>query len=413
MSTPPRDRSTAPPPGPAAVPVMALSALAFAAFALCSAEFALVGLLLDVSRDLRVPVATAGQLLSAYALVVAVGGPAVTALTARVAPRTLAAVLLAVFAGANVLCALAPSFSLLMAARTLGALTHSTFAAVCVLIAVRISPPGRQGTAIAWVSGGLGLATVLGGPIGTAVGQQWGWRATFWCVTAAAALAFAAVLILVPRPATRVPEGAKAAGAGVLKRPQVLCALAVTAVSQAGWFLLYSYIAPLLRQAAGFGATATTVLLFLFGLGGFAGNAVGGRCADRSLRGTLVGALAVLAGALALVSAVAHVKGAVPGAVLLIGAASGALVPALQSWVLGAAGGGSALAVAANTSAFNLGNAAGSWGGSRLLAGGTDVTALGWAGAVVVTAALAGTAVALRRRGRRPTEAAARPTVSR
>ncbi|MBZ4320896.1 MFS transporter [Streptomyces huiliensis] len=383
--TTPRDRA----------PVAALAALAFAAFVLCSAEFALVGLLLDVSRDLRVPVATAGQLLSAYALVVAVGGPVVTALTARVAPRSLAAVLLAVFAAANVLGALAPSFSLLMAARTLGALTHSTFAAVCVLIAVRISPPGRQGTAIAWVSGGLGLATVLGGPLGTAVGQEWGWRATFWCVTAAAVPAFAALMALVPRSVTRGPAGS--AGTGVLKRPQVLCALGVTAVSQAGWFLLYSYVAPLLREATGYGAAATTALLFLFGLGGFAGNALGGRCADRSLRGTLAVSLAVLAASLALVSAVAEVKGAVPGAILLVGLASGALVPALQSWVLGAAGGGSALAVAANTSAFNLGNAAGSWGGSRLLAGGTDVAALGWTGAVVVTAALAGAVAALRR----------------
>ncbi|MER5786216.1 MFS transporter [Streptomyces mobaraensis] len=359
-TTTPHDRDPAPPPPPATVPVAALAALAFAAFALCSAEFALVGLLLDVSRDLRVPVATAGQLLSAYALVVAVGGPVVTALTARVAPRTLAAALLAVLAAANVLGALAPSFPLLMAARTLGALTHSTFAAVCVLIAVRMSPPGRQGTAIAWVSGGLGLATVLGGPVGTAVGQQWGWRATFWCVTAAAAVAFAALVTLVPRSVTRGPAGARTAGARVLARPQVICALGVTAVSQAGWFLLYSYVAPLLRDTTGYGATATTVLLFLFGLGGFAGNAVGGRYADRSLRGTLVVSLTVLAGALALVSAVAEAKAAVPVAILLIGAASGALVPPLQSWVLGAAGGGSALAVAANTSAFNLGNAAGS-----------------------------------------------------
>ncbi|WP_171164181.1 MFS transporter [Streptomyces sp. I05A-00742] len=402
-STTPLHRAAAPPASapPAGAPVAALAALALSVFALCSAEFALVGLLLDVAGDLHVSVASAGQLLSAYAVAVAVGGPVVTVLTARVAPRTLALALLAVFAAANVLGALAPSFPLLMAARTLGALTHSTFAAICVVIAVRLAPPGRRASAIAWVSGGLGLATVLGGPIGTAIGQQWGWRATFWCVTGAAVLGFLALLVLVPRTVTREAGGSLRAEAGVLKRPQVLCALAVTAVSQAGWFLLYSYVSPLLREATGFGATATTALLFVFGLGGFAGNAVGGRFADRSLRGTLVTALALLAGALVLIGVVAHSKALVPVAILLIGFASGALVPPLQSWVLGAAGGGSALAVAANTSAFNLGNAAGSWGGSRLLDSGTDVTALGWAGAVVVAVALAGTAVALRRGGRR------------
>ncbi|MBH1935919.1 MFS transporter [Streptomyces sp. AV19] len=376
------------------MPVAALAALALSVFALCSAEFALIGLLLDVSRDLRVSVASTGQLLSAYAVTVAVGGPVVTVLTTRVAPKRLALGLLAVFAAANVLGALAPSFPLLLAARTLGALTHSTFAAICVVIAVRLAPPGRRASAIAWVSGGLGLATVLGGPIGTAIGQQWGWRATFWCVTGAAAVGFLAVLALVPGSVAREAGGS---ARGALKRPQVLCALAVTTVSQAGWFLLYSFVAPLLRQAAGFGATATTVMLFVFGLGGFAGNAVGGRLADRTLRGALVTMLLLLAGALALTGAVAHVRPAVPVAILLIGFASGALVPPLQTWVLGAAGGGSALAVAANTSAFNLGNAAGSWGGSQLLDVGADVTVLGWAGAGVVAVALAVTAVALRR----------------
>ncbi|WP_372409040.1 MFS transporter [Streptomyces luteireticuli] len=375
----------------------ALAALALSVFALCSAEFALIGLLLDVSRDLRVSVADAGQLLSSYAVTVAVGGPVVTVLTARVAPRRLALALLAVFAAANVLGALAPSFPLLMAARTLGALTHSAFAAICIVIAVRLAPPARRASAIAWVSGGLGLATVLGGPIGTAIGQQWGWRATFWCVTGAATLGFLAILSLVPGSVTRETGGTVRGETGALKRPQVLCALTVTTVSQAGWFLLYSFISPLLRQATGFGTTATTVLLFVFGLGGFAGNAVGGRLADRTLRGTLITMLALLAAALLLTSTVTHVRPAVPVAILLIGFASGALVPPLQAWVLSAAGGSSALAVAANTSAFNLGNAAGSWGGSRLLDAGTDITALGWAGAVVVAVALVVTLVALRR----------------
>ncbi|UFQ17678.1 MULTISPECIES: MFS transporter [Streptomyces] len=379
----------------------ALAALSLSVFALCSAEFALIGLLLNVSSDLHVSVASTGQLLSAYALAVAVGGPVVTVLTARVAPKHLALALLLVFVVANVLGALAPTFGTLMAARTLGALTHSTFAAVCILIAVRLSPPGRQASAIAWVAGGLGLATVLGGPIGTAIGEQWGWRATFWSVAGAAVLGFVALARLIPRNLGRGESESMRDELGVLRRPQVLCALAVTAVAQGGWFLLYSYISPLLQHVTGFGPTAATVLLFVFGAGGFIGNALAGKLADRSLRGTLSTMLLVLAGALTLLGFTAESKMIVPAAVFLIGLASGALVPPLQAWVLGAAGGGSALALAANTSAFNLGNALGSWSGSRFLDAGTDVTVLAWIGAGVVLVALAGTVLALRTRPRK------------
>lgn len=380
---------------PSAFPVAVLAALSLSVFALCSAEFALIGLLLNVSDDLHVSVASAGQLLSAYAIAVAIGGPIVTVATARVAPKLLALVLLLVFAVANVLGALAPSFSLLMGARTLGALTHSTFAAVCILIAVRLSPPARQASAIAWVAGGLGLATVLGGPIGTAIGEQWGWRATFWCVAGAAVVGFAALALLVPGNLDRGEAESMRSELGILRRPQVLCALAVTAVSQGGWFLLYSYISPLLQNVTGFGAGIATVLLFVFGFGGFVGNALGGKLADRTLRGTLASMLVLLAVTLLVLSLTAESKVVVPVAVFLIGLASGALVPPLQSWVLGAAGGGSALALAANTSAFNLGNALGSWSGSQFLDAGTDVTALAWIGAIVVVVALAGTLAAL------------------
>ncbi|MGK5627709.1 MFS transporter [Streptomyces sp. URMC 123] len=384
-------------PARPAFPVAALAALSLSVFALCSAEFALIGLLLNVSDDLHVSVGTAGQLLSAYAIAVAIGGPIVTVMTSRVAPKALALALLLIFAAANVLGALAPSFGLLVAARTLGALTHSTFAAVCVLIAVRLSPPDRRASAIAWVAGGLGLATVLGGPIGTAIGEQWGWRATFWCVAGAAAMGFLALALLIPTHLDRGQGESPRAELGILRRGQVLCALAVTAVSQAGWFLLYSYISPLLRNVTGFGAGAATILLFVFGFGGFVGNALGGKLADRTLRGTLVGMLALLAATLSVLSFAAESRVVVPVAVFLIGLASGALVPPLQSWVLGAAGGGSALALAANTSAFNLGNALGSWSGSRLLDAGADVTTLAWIGALVVLVALLGVPAALAR----------------
>ncbi|MFI9365213.1 MFS transporter [Kitasatospora sp. NPDC053057] len=184
----------------------------------------------------------------------------------------------------------------------------------------------------------------------------------------------------------------------VLGRPQVLWAMGVTAVSQTGWFLLYSYITPLLRDLTGFGESLAAGMLFVFGFGGFLGNALGGRLADRSLRGTIAGMLAVLAVMLLVIGAGARHAWPTGIAVLLIGVASGALVPPLQAWALGAAGGGSTLVLAANASAFNLGNAAGSWAGSWMLGGGTAVNVLGYVGAAIVLLSLIGVVVALRKR---------------
>ncbi|MGW1055231.1 MFS transporter [Streptomyces sp. NPDC001118] len=388
-------------PAPAAatrfslVPLLALS---LSVFALCSAEYALIGLLLNVSHDLHVSVATAGQLLSAYALAVTIGGPIVTALTARIAPKTLTLILLGVFGVANVLGALAPSFDWLIAARTLAALTHSTFAAACILLAVRLAPPDRSASAIAWVAGGLGMATVLGGPLGTVIGEQWGWRATFWVVACCAVLGVAAITFLVPSHLGGGQKLALRTELATVTRKQVLWALAITAASQTGWFLLYSYITPLLRDVTGFSAGAAATMLFVFGLGGFLGNAVGGKLADRSLRSALALMLSVLAVALLALGFVADQRILAPVAVLIIGFASGALVPPLQAWALGAAGGGSTLVIAANTSAFNLGNAAGSWSGSQFLNAGTSPRALAWIGAAVVVVSLIGALVALRTR---------------
>ncbi|MGW8725594.1 MFS transporter [Streptomyces sp. NPDC055808] len=378
--------------------VVPLVALSLSVFALCSAEFALIGLLLDVSGDMHVTVATAGQLLSVYAFAVAVGGPVVTVLTARMAPKKLALALLAIFAVANVLGALAPTFGMLMGARTIGALTHSTFAAVSILLAIRLSPPGRQASAIAWVAGGLGLATVLGGPLGTVIGEHWGWRATFWSVAGAAVIGALAIGFLIPGGLGGGQRVSLRSEVGALGKSQVLWAMGITVVSQTGWFLLYSYITPLLRQVTGFSAGVSAGMLFVFGMGGFIGNALGGRFADKSLRGTLAAMLAVLAAMLLLIGAGAGSPAPTVAAVLLIGLASGALVPPLQAWALGAAGGGSTLVLAANTSAFNLGNAAGSWTGSRLLGSGTAVNTLAYVGAAIVLLSLIGVLIALRNR---------------
>ncbi|MFI9050986.1 MFS transporter [Streptomyces sp. NPDC053427] len=378
--------------------VVPLVALSLSVFALCSAEFALIGLLLDVSSDMHVTVATAGQLLSVYAFAVAIGGPVVTVLTARMAPKKLALALLVAFALANVLGALAPTFDTLMAARTIGALTHSTFAAVSILLAIRLSPPGRQASAIAWVAGGLGLATVLGGPLGTVIGEQWGWRATFWTVAGAAVVGVVAIGFLIPGGLGGGQKVLLRAEIGALGTSQVLWAMGITVVSQTGWFLLYSYITPLLRHVTGFSAGVSAGMLFVFGMGGFIGNALGGRFADKSLRGTLAAMLALLAAMLLLIGVGAGRPVPTIAAVLLIGLASGALVPPLQAWALGAAGGGSTLVLAANTSAFNLGNAAGSWTGSRLLGSGTEVTTLAYVGAAIVVLSLIGMLIALRTR---------------
>lgn len=347
---------------------VALYALTTGAFGIGVTEFVIMGLLLEVSRELNVTIAAAGLLISGYALGVTIGAPVLTAFTARWPRKQVLIGLMVIFVIGNAACAMAPSYGWLMAARVLTALTHGTFFGVGAVVAMGLVPEDKRASAIAIMFTGLTVATVLGVPFGTWLGQHYGWRATFWAVTLVGMLALMVLAVLVPRDRTQ-PEVSdwRVDLAAIARRPVVL-GLLTTVLGYAGVFAVFTYIAPLLTGISGFDDSAVSPILLVFGGGLVAGNLLGGRLADRNLIRTILGTLAALAVVLALMTFAFHSAVAAVLFTGLLGAAGFATVAPLQMWVLSKAeGAGQSLASSFNIGAFNLGNAIGAWAGGVVI----------------------------------------------
>lgn len=366
----------------------ALYALTAGAFGIGVTEFVIMGLLLEVGSDLGVSISTAGLLISGYALGVVVGAPLMTVLTGRWPQRTTLLALMAVFTLGNLACALAPSYGLLMAARVLTAFAHGTFFGVGSVVATGLVPPERRASAIAIMFTGLTVATVLGVPLGTWLGQALGWRATFWAVTAIGLIALAVLAHYLPRAAAPAGAGDWRADLRALARGPVLLGLLTTVLGFGGMFVVFTYIAPILTRVTGFGEAAVSPILLVFGGGLIVGNLLGGRLADRRLVPAVLGSLLVLAAVLGSMTFALHDRWLTVAFVGLLGAASFATVPPLQMWVLSRAeGAGQSLASSFNIGAFNLGNALGAWLGGRAIDHGLGLESLTWVAALVPLAA--------------------------
>jgi DHA1 family inner membrane transport protein len=350
---------------------LALYALAAGAFGIGVTEFVIMGLLLEVSRDLGVSVAAAGMLISGYALGVVVGAPILTVFTATWNRKRVLIGLMVIFIIGNAACALAPSYDLLMAARILTALAHGTYFGVGSVFAASMVGKDKQASAIAIMFTGLTLANILGVPAGTWLGQQFSWRMTFWAVTLIGLAALAVLILLVPTDRSRAAQSGWRADLKAVLRASVLLGFLTTVLGFAGVFTLFTYIAPLLTQVSGFADTAVSPILLIFGGGLVAGNLLGGKLADIRLKTALIGSMAALALVLAVMSAAFGNQTAAVVLTGLLGVAGFATVPPLQSWVLSkAVGAGESLASSLNIAAFNLGNALGAWAGGLAISRG-------------------------------------------
>ncbi len=350
---------------------LALYALAAGAFGIGVTEFVIMGLLLEVSRDLGVSVAAAGMLISGYALGVVVGAPILTVFTATWNRKRVLIGLMVIFIIGNAACALAPSYDLLMAARILTALAHGTYFGVGSVFAASMVGKDKQASAIAIMFTGLTLANILGVPAGTWLGQQFSWRMTFWAVTLIGLAALAVLILLVPTDRSRAAQSGWRADLKAVSRASVLLGFLTTVLGFAGVFTLFTYIAPLLTQVSGFADTAVSPILLIFGGGLVAGNLLGGKLADIRLKTALIGSMAALALVLAIMSAAFGNQTAAVVLTGLLGVAGFATVPPLQSWVLSkAVGAGESLASSLNIAAFNLGNALGAWAGGLAISRG-------------------------------------------
>lgn len=347
---------------------LALYALTAGAFGIGVTEFVIMGLLLEVSADFGVSISAAGLLISGYALGVVFGAPLLTAMTSRWPRKSVLIGLMVIFIVGNAACALAPSYGLLMAARVLTALTHGTFFGIGAVVATGLVAPDRKASAIAIMFTGLTLATVLGVPFGTWLGQAFGWRATFWAVTLVGLVALAVIALLIPKDkAAPQPSDWRADLKAMTRRP-VLLGLLTTVLGYAGVFAVFTYIAPALTQITGFPEGAVSTILLVFGSGLVAGNFIGGRLADRHLTRAVLGTLTVLAVVLGLMTFALHERIAAVIFVGLLGTAGFATVAPLQMWVLEKAeGAGQSLASSFNIAAFNIGNALGAWAGGAVI----------------------------------------------
>jgi DHA1 family inner membrane transport protein len=367
-----------------------LYALTLGAFAIGTTEFVPVGLLPQIAQTLNVSIPMAGFLVTGYALAVAIGAPSLTLALNTTPRKTTLAVLMALFIAGNALAACAPMYGVLLGARIVTALCHGTFFGVGALVASNMVSKERSAAAISTMFTGLTLATVLGVPFGTFIGDRFGWHAPFALIALLGVVALISIWVFVPHVAYEATDLRVELRALISGR--LALALATTMVGFAGVFTLFTYIAPLLEMVTGFSAATVSGVLVLFGIGTTVGNILAGRYSDRSLPATLIATLSGLTVTLALSTIVWSNRLGATLATVAIGFFGFATVTPLQLLVIRAAGNAKNLASSVNISAFNIGNALGAALGGAVVASGAPLATIGIAAASV---AFAGTILAI------------------
>ncbi|MBX5166203.1 MULTISPECIES: MFS transporter [unclassified Rhizobium] len=379
---------------------LALLVLALSSFAIGTTEFVIMGLLPEVAADLSVSIPQAGWLVTGYALAVAIGAPVMAVSTAKLKRRTALIALMAFFIAGNLLCALASDYWVLMIARVVTALCHGAFFGIGSVVAAGLVAEDRKARAVALMFTGLTLANVLGVPLGTAIGQAYGWRATFGVVTVIGVVTILGLIAILPRD--KQPEnGSILREIAALRNGRLWLALSTTVFFAASMFALFTYLAPLLRDVTDVSPEGVTWTLFLIGLGLTIGNLVGGKLADWRLGATLAGVFA----AIALTSIVFSYTSRflIPAEITLFlwALASFAAVPALQVGVVSFGKDAPNLVSTINIGAFNTGNALGAWVGGLVIDAGFDLTRVPLAAALMALIGLGATALTyLSARGR-------------
>lgn len=367
---------------------LGLIALAIGAFGIGLTEFVIMGLLPEVATDFGVTEATAGWLISGYALSVVVGALGLTAATTRLPRKPVLLGLVVLFIVGNAITALAPDYTTAMIGRIVAALCHGAFFGIGSVVAADLVAPEKKARAIAIMFTGLTAANVFGVPFGTFLGQQFGWRSTFWVISAIGIVAFAGIALLVTAPKTAGQQVSLRGELRAFRSGQVWLSLIVTALAFGGMFGAFTYIAYTLTGVTGFADTTVPWLLVLFGAGLVAGNWIGGRLADRSTDRTLLIFIAALVVVLVLFGFFASSQPVTITILVLMGAFGFGTVPGLQSRIMHYAGGAPTLASGANIGAFNVGNALGAWAGGLGIAAGLGYTSPIWIGAAITASAL-------------------------
>jgi len=371
---------------------IALFALTLSAFAIGTTEFVIVGLVPTIAQDLGVTLPSAGLLVSLYALGVAVGAPVLTALTGRWNRKWVLLSLMSLFIIGNVLAWMAPNYASLMTARILTGLAHGVFFSIGSTIATSLVSKDKEASAIAIMFTGLTVALVTGVPLGTFIGQTFGWRATFLTVAALGTIALIGSALLVPKNLKKSAPATLRQQFEVITHPRLLLVYAMTAVGYGGTFTAFTYLTPILEDVSGFAPGMVSLLLLVYGISVATGNIWGGKLADRlGPTSALYIIFSGLAATLFLLTFTAYNPVAAVITLLIWGAFAFGNVPGLQVYVVQLAERYTPhsvdVASGLNIAAFNIGIAGGAWLGGHVV---EDMGLMNtpWIGGVIVLSAL-------------------------
>ena len=381
---------------------LAILSLALGGFAIGTTEFVTMGLLPDIAAGIDESIPTTGHVISAYAVGVVVGAPVIVSLAARLPRRELAIGLVLALGVGNAITALAHGYWEVMAARFISGLPHGAYFGVASLVAVSLVAPERRGRAVSGVMLGLTVATLVGVPAGTVLGQQLGWRTAYWAVLGIAVLAAALVLLFVPHQPGN-PDATVRAELAALRRPQVLFAVSAGMVGFGGVFAMYSYIAPVVTDVTDLSRGAIPAFVFAFGVGSVAGTWLAGRLADWDVERSILAGFAVLVVTLVAFALAAGLAVPAFALVMVVGALGSVLAINLQVRLMHVAGDAQMLGAALNHSALNIANGLGAWVGSVVIAAGFGYRAPSMVGAALAVGGLVIFAVGLAQ-SRRTTE---------
>jgi DHA1 family inner membrane transport protein len=370
-----------------------LIALFIAAFAFGTTEFVIAGVLPEVAGGLQVTIPTAGYLVSGYAIGIALGGPLLTLATGRL-PRKIVLIGLAVaFTIGQAACAIAPDFASMLLTRVAVAVAHGAYFGVAMVVAVGLVRPDQRGMAVALILAGLTVSGIVGVPAGTAIGNVWGWRSTFWAMFGLGLVATAAMIVLLPRSsaASAIATGFRSE-VRVLGRQQVWTSLILMLMLMIGQFVPYTYIAPLLQEVTGLDAGLVPWVLLLNGIGATLGVFIGGKLADRRLMLSLITMLALQGVVLAVMYAVSPYPLPMVAAITVWGGLNFAIGAPIQTRILGWTADAPNLASSLIPSGFNIGIALAAFIGATMLNAGYGYRSLPLVG---ILAMIVATAVAL------------------
>ncbi|WP_419700537.1 MFS transporter [Mucilaginibacter sp. NFX135] len=366
----------------------ALWALTISAFGIGTTELVIVGLLPTIARDLNTSISYTGLLVTLYAMGVALGGPILTALTGKIARKKLLLGVMILFITGHVLAALAPGFFVLVLARILSGFAHGVFFAVGATIAGSLVSADKRATAISIMFAGLTLAMVTGVPLGTFIGQHFGWRATFAGVALLGVIGFIANFLLLP-PDIPMGQPLKLKDQfKVLQNGPILLVLAITALAFAGTFTAFTYLAVLLGKLSNFSENEITILLLIYGIAIALGNIIGGRAANKKPIKALTIMFLLQAVVLIVLTFAIPYKTTTSITLFFMGILAFSNVPGLQLYIVQLAEkylpGTQDVASALNIAAFNVGIAVGAYVGGIVIDSSLGVGATPWIGAIFV-----------------------------